>query len=67
MAGLNFSTCTPTVLSDGQVNTEEGVATISDANGSLLFYTDGIKVWNKLHQVMANGTGLMGHPSSTHK
>ena len=64
-AGLNFSTCTPTILTDGQVNTDEGVATISDANGNLLFYTDGVTVWNKQHLIMVNGTGLAGHPSST--
>jgi len=37
----------------------------SDANGNLLFYTDGIKVWNKNHQVMANGANLLGNPSSS--
>lgn len=64
-AGLNFSTCTPTVLTNGQLSTLEGVATISDVNGNLLFYTDGIKVWNKTHAVMQNGTGLYGNGSST--
>ncbi|MCR5861026.1 T9SS type A sorting domain-containing protein [Flavobacterium sp. J372] len=34
----------------------EGYASISDSNGNLLFYTDGKKVWNKNHTVMANGT-----------
>ena len=33
---------------------------MSDSNGNLLFYTDGATVWNKLHQVMANGTLLSG-------
>ena len=64
-AGLNFSTCTPTILTNGQVNTLEGVATISDVNGNLLFYTDGIKVWNRNHLVMQNGTGLHGNSSSS--
>lgn len=64
-AGLNFKTCTPTILTDGQINTNEGVATISDANGDLLFYTDGITIWNKVHAIMQNGTGLAGDPSST--
>lgn len=64
-AGLDFNNFTPTVLTDGQLNTFEGCASIADANGNLLFYTDGVKVWNKLHQVMPNGTGLKGDPSST--
>ena len=65
-AGLDFNSGTPVPLLDGALNTDEGCATISDNNGSLLFYTDGITVWNRNHVVMLNGTGLNGHPSSTH-
>jgi len=63
--GIDFNSGTAVPINDGQLNTIEGVATISNANGSLLFYTDGIKVWNKVHQVMPNGTGLFGNPSSS--
>ncbi|MFH1051949.1 MAG: T9SS type A sorting domain-containing protein, partial [bacterium] len=35
-------------------------ASISDKNGQLLFYTNGINVYNKNHQIMENGTGLFG-------
>jgi gliding motility-associated-like protein len=63
--GLDFNSGAPVPLNDGQLNTTEGVATISDANGSLLFYTEGTKIWNKVHQVMPNGTGLFGDLSST--
>ncbi len=54
-----------TALTDGQLNTNEGCASLSSSNGDLLFYTDGTTVWNKNHQVMQNGTGLMGSWSST--
>jgi gliding motility-associated-like protein len=65
-AGIKFNNDgTITTLTDGQLNTSEGCATIADTNGDLLFYTDGIKVWNKNHQIMTNGTGLLGDPSST--
>ena len=64
-AGLNFNTNPPTPLLDGELNTDEGCATISDHNGNLLFYTDGTFVWNKNHQQMPNGFGLLGHKSST--
>lgn len=64
-AGLDFNSGSPVVLTDGVMNTDEGCATISDANGHLLFYTDGVTVWNKNHQIMPNGSGLKGHPSST--
>lgn len=64
-AGLDFNTGTPVPLLNGQLHTEEGVATIADADGSLLFYTDGIEVYNKNHMIMQNGSGLMGDPSTT--
>lgn len=63
-AGLSFSTSPPSILLDGALNTFEGCATYSDEKGNLLFYTDGINVFNKNHQRMPNGTGLMGNPSS---
>lgn len=65
-AGLSFATGSPVTLLNGQLNTNEGCATLSDSSGNLLFYTDGITVYNKAHAVMANGTGLTGDPSSTH-
>lgn len=65
MAGLNFSTTTPTVLTDGNITTPEGTACMSDTAGNLLFYTDGITVWNSQHEPMPNGTGLLAGSSST--
>jgi gliding motility-associated-like protein len=66
-AGINFNPTTGAVtpLVDGQVSTNEGCATISDENGQLLFYTDGTTVYDRTHQVMQNGVGLRGNPSST--
>lgn len=65
-AGIKFNNDNSiTTLTDGQLNTSEGCATISDSSGDLLFYTDGVTVYNKNHQIMANGTGLMGNWSTT--
>lgn len=64
-AGLDFNSGVPVALTNGQLNTVEGCSAISDANGLLLFYTDGITVWNRIHDVMPNGTGLNGNQSST--
>ena len=64
-AGLDFNSGSPVAITNGQLTTNEGCATISNSLGQLLFYTDGIAVYDKLHQVMPNGTGLLGHPSST--
>ena len=64
-AGLNFATSPPTILNNSAMYSSEGCSTVSDATGNLLFYTNGITIWNKQHQIMANGNGLMGHPSSS--
>ncbi len=64
-AGLTFNTNPPSSLSDGQLYTFEGCASICDNNGRLLFYTNGVTVWNKQHQVMPNGTNLKGNLSAT--
>ncbi|MGE5944116.1 MAG: hypothetical protein ACM31G_07235, partial [Flavobacteriales bacterium] len=64
-AGLDFNSGSPAVITDGKLVTEEGCATISNKDGQLLFYTDGMTVWNRNHNIMINGTGLKGHFSST--
>ena len=55
-AGLQFSECAVTVLTDGANTGFEGCATISNAILGLLFYTNSETVWNRLHQPMPNGT-----------
>ena len=65
-AGVRFTnngSITP--LTNGKLNTVEGCTSISDADGNLLAYTDGITVYNKNHQIVQNGNGLYGDPSST--
>jgi gliding motility-associated-like protein len=65
-AGIDFNQgALPQAITDGQINTREGCATISSAEGNLLFYTDGITVWDRNHDIMQNGTGLLGNSSST--
>lgn len=74
-AGVTWNTLAsnsdPFYLMDGEISTNEGCATVSDSNGILLFYTDGITVWNSQHLVMSNSTSgspggtLTGNPSST--
>ncbi len=58
-AGLDFSSGQAVADTNGELHTDEGCAAISDINGNLLFYTDGKIVWNKNHQIMQNGTGLL--------
>jgi gliding motility-associated-like protein len=64
-AGLDFNSGSPVSITNGKIITNEGCASISDKNGNILFYTDGSIVYNKSHQAMPNGNGLLGHKSST--
>jgi hypothetical protein len=68
-AAINFSNGSPVAVLNSQMNSHGGSASMSDSAGNLLFYTDGIQVWNRNHQVMANGTGLgtsVGYMGSSH-
>jgi len=51
-AGINFSSGFPVAVNNGQTNSYEGSASISDKNGNLLFYSDGNTIWNKNHVPM---------------
>jgi gliding motility-associated-like protein len=67
-AGLNYNTGSPpSALSDGNTWVSGagtgGSASISDAEGNLLFYSDGRVIWNKNHIVMLNGSDI-GHSST---
>ncbi len=64
-AGLDFNSGSPVVIQGGQFYSCEGPASISDSSGMLLFYSDGEKLWNRLHQVMPNGDSLLGHRSAS--
>ncbi|CAN5577319.1 hypothetical protein BH11BAC1_BH11BAC1_24820 [soil metagenome] len=64
LAGLDFNSGAP-VATTSQVNTTEGSSSIADASGNLLFYSDGVTVWDRNHIAMPNGTGLNGGASST--
>ncbi|MEX1238245.1 MAG: gliding motility-associated C-terminal domain-containing protein, partial [Cyclobacteriaceae bacterium] len=69
--GLNFNTTPPTVLLDGRIDARgteggtEGCGSIASANGELLFYANAKYIWNRKHEIMRNGDGLMGDVSST--
>jgi len=49
----------------GSIDTMEGVSSISDKEGNLLFYSDGRTVYTSGNTEMQNGTGLFGSSSST--
>lgn len=65
-AAIDFTSGSPVAVGTSEMNAGEGSASIADpTTGDLLFYTDGISVWNRNNAVMPNGTGLAGGLSST--
>lgn len=62
--GLDFNNNPPTVLSNGAIGFSEGTAAISDTSGSVLFYTEGVTLYDRSHNPMPNGAGLTGNISS---
>ncbi len=64
-AGVDFNFGDPIAITDGQINTWEGCASICNQSGEILFYTDGQRVYNRNHQIMPNGGGLLGDYSSS--
>ncbi len=54
-AGIDFNTSPPSPLLNNKLFSWEAASGICDANGNLLFYTNGDTVMNRLHQPMKNG------------
>ena len=63
--GLDFNQTPPTPLYNSAINGVEGTAVISDQDGKLVCYTDGLNLINKGHTPMKNGNLLLGDVSST--
>lgn len=70
-AGIRFEGCKPVQLTDGKMETFEGCATISDAQGNLLYYTNGGgrlpiagniqgSIWNADHDILYDMMGTQG-------
>ncbi len=64
-AGLDFNPANgPVVLTNSAMEADEGCASVSDDNGNLLFYSNGLTVYNRNHKVMLNGDGLLSNSSA---
>ncbi len=57
-AGLNFTSGTPVTFTS-DIDALEGCAAVADTSGSLLFYTDGKYVFNRLGDTMPNGNNIV--------
>src|SRR5436190_19787772 len=62
---VSFVSGNPINMTGSGLNTGEGCSSVSDSAGNVLFYTDGVFVYNSNHQLMPNGLGLYGGWSST--
>ncbi len=56
--GINFTSGTPTPFTTS-INQYEGCASISNAAGVLLFYTDGKTVWDRTGSIMPHGNAVV--------
>lgn len=65
---FNFNTgASPVEVANASQITGTVSATVSNATtGQLLFYTDGITVWNRNNNIMDNGAGLLTNPVCGH-
>jgi hypothetical protein len=56
-AGLSFDKNggAPVVSNDAAFLIYESISVVSDCNGALAFYTDGVKVYDASHNLMVNG------------
>jgi len=67
-AQLTFSEDTPFPFSSampGGIDIPKGVSSISDADGNLLFFSDGMTAWGKGYYPIINGTLLAGSKGAT--
>lgn len=62
-AALDFNSGSPVALNNSQLSTSEGVATLSDQNGNLVMYTNGVNLYDANHTLITNG--MHGHKSSS--
>ncbi len=57
-AAFDFNSGAPVAFTSA-INGIESCATVSDRNsGALLFYSDGVRIWNRSHTIMPNGNGI---------
>ncbi len=68
-AGISFNLpptnqASPFALSNSAMTSSEACSSICDTLGNLLFYTNGISVYNRNHVIMQNGDNLAGNVSA---
>jgi hypothetical protein len=59
-AGLDFNSGSPVLINTGVLLSYDNSTAISDSIGNILFYSDGMTIWDNTNSVMSNGSGLVG-------
>jgi len=63
--GIDFNSGAPVSMNNSAMTAYEGCSVISDKNtGRVLMYSNGLNVWDSTHNIMPNGSGLMGNTGS---
>ena len=58
---IDFNAAPPVYAPNSNMASLESCATVSDAQGNLLFYTMGCRIWDRNGDEMPNATGLLGN------
>jgi len=63
--GIDFNCTTPVIIDDHSDDfiSIEGTGAICDEFGNLLFYTDAERVFNRVHEIIPNGNGMLSSSS----
>ena len=64
-SGSSTPVATTTTGAAASVVKHEGTTVITDRQGELLFYSDGLTIWDKTGAVMSNSSGLKGSLTAT--
>lgn len=65
-AAMDFVPGAPVNINNSAMNEIDNPATVSDSVGNLLFYSNGLQVWDRTHTLMPNGSGLLASLSGGH-
>ena len=63
-AGLDFNSGAAVTIGGGASFSLDNSTAATDTLGNLLFYSNGLSVWDANHDVMPNGSGLLGSNNS---
>ncbi len=63
-AGLDFTSGTP-VATTTAIYPYEGCASICNAAGNMMFYTDGVTIWDNTNTVMPSGSAIVSYSAAS--